>query len=138
MQITRLCAAIIVSAVFLTIVGVSESSCHAAEPKAASPAGVAVVYTAKETAKFKELAKQTLAALAADKSTEMVAKLTDLETVWDEQEEVLKPKNEATWTIIDKTLDKGISALRSSKVNLKKGKAALEDLLVKLDAATKH
>jgi hypothetical protein len=67
----------------------------------------------------------------------MVAKLTDLETAWDDQEKVLRPKDEATWTSLDKTLDKAISALRSSHVNLEKGKAALEILLKKLSQATK-
>lgn len=106
--------------------------------QAADKAGsVAAVYRAKETAEFKKLAKETIEALAAGKTTEMVAKLTDLETIWDEKEKSLKPKNEVTWTTIDKTLDKAISALRSSKVNLKKGKTALEDLLKMLDQATK-
>ena len=108
------------------------------EPKPAAEAGApAQVYTAAETKEFKALAKATLEALAAGKQTEMVAKLTDLETAWDDQEKVLRPKNEATWTLLDKTLDKGISALRSSHTNLEKGKAALEKLLKLLDEATK-
>jgi len=49
----------------------------------------------------------------------------------------LRPKDEATWTLLDKTLDKGISALRSSHANPAKGKAALEDLLKKLEQVTK-
>jgi prefoldin subunit 5 len=97
----------------------------------------AQVYTAAETAEFIKLDKATLEALAAAKSTEMVAKLTDLETAWDDKESVLKPKGEATWMILDKTLDKAISSLRSSHTNLEKGKAALEDLLKKLNQATK-
>jgi hypothetical protein len=108
----------------------------AADPKtdAAVPTPV---YTAAETKEFKALAQATLDALAAGKQTEMVAKLTDLETAWDDQEKTLRPKNEATWTMLDKTLDKGISALRSSHKDPVKGKAALEDLLKKLGQATK-
>ena len=108
----------------------------AADPKtdAATPAPV---YTAAETKEFKALAQATLDALAAGKQTEMVAKLTDLETAWDDQEKVLRPKDEATWTMLDKTLDRGISALRSSHKDTVKGKAALEDLLKKLGQATK-
>jgi hypothetical protein len=102
---------------------------------------VTPVYNATETKEFKVLTRATLDALAAGKSSEMVAKLTDLETIWDDQENVLKPKDEKTWTMLDKTLDKtldkAISVLRSSHVNLPKGKAALEDLLEKLEAATK-
>ena len=139
MQKHRFVSAFIALATLCSAPALLEPSTRAADPKSAATAdGISAVYTAKETTKFKELAKETLAALAAGKNNKMVAKLTDLETIWDEKEATLKPKNEATWTSIDKTLDKGISALRSSKVNLKKGKAALEDLLKKLDEATKH
>ena len=125
---------LIVSCTALSLSGAS----YAAERKAAAEVTVpAKVYTAKETERFKALTKETLEALAAGKNAEMVAKLTDLETVWDEKEKTLKPKDEATWTLLDKTLDKAISALRSSKTNLPKGKAALEDLLKKLEQATK-
>jgi hypothetical protein len=101
------------------------------KPANVSPAP-RIVYTAAETAEFIKLAKETLAALAAEKQTEMVAKLTDLETAWDEQEAVLKPKSESTWTLLDKTLDKGISALRSTHTNPAKGKVALENLIAEL------
>ena len=115
----------------------SNTSCLAKEKAATEATAPAQVYTAKETANFKALAKETIAALAAGKNTEMVAKLTDLETAWDAKEKVLKPKNQDTWTLLDKTLDKAISALRSSKTNIPKGKAALEELLKMLEQATK-
>ena len=131
--ISSLLLATLFSAVSLVAV-----NSKADEPKpAAEAAAPALVYTTVETKEFKALAKATLEALAAGKPTEMVAKLTDLETAWDDQEKILRPRNEATWTLLDKTLDKAISALRSSHVNLPKGKAALENLLKKLDYATK-
>lgn len=95
------------------------------------------VYTPQETANFKMLAKETIAAIDTGKNTEMVPKLTDLETAWDDNESTLKPKDPATWDLIDKTLDKAISALRSSRTDIPKGKAALEDLIKKLELATK-
>jgi hypothetical protein len=131
LAITCIGLATLFSAAFVPAV-----SGQTAAPKTASEAPAAI-YTAAETKEFKALAKATLAALAAGKQTEMVAKLTDLETAWDDQEKVLRPKDEATWTLLDKTLDKGISALRSSHTNLAKGQAALEDLLKKLEQATK-
>ena len=85
------------------------ATCCAAEPKAEASQPSAV-YTAKETAKFKALAKETITALDAGKNSEMIAKLTDLETAWDAKEETLKPKDPATWALIDKTLDKAIFA----------------------------
>ncbi len=95
------------------------------------------IYTSKETESFKTLAQATLDSLAAGKKEDMVAKLTDLETAWDEQEKNLRPKNEKIWTILDKTLDKAISALRGSKYNPEKGKSALNTLLLNLGKATK-
>ena len=112
------------------------TTAHAADaPAAAAPAAV---YTVQETAEFKTLTEATLAALAAGKKEEMVAKLTDLETAWDAKADVLTPKDATTWALLDKTLDKAISSLRSSKTDLTKGKAALEDLLKKLGQATKQ
>jgi hypothetical protein len=96
------------------------------------------VYSAAETCRFKALAKQTILALDAHKKGQMIAKLTDLETIWDEKQSVLSPKDPETWTVIDKALDRGISALRSSKTDLPKGKAALQDFIKNLDRATKH
>ena len=101
-------------------------------------ADVVPAYSARETAPFKTLATEAIAALDAGKKDEMIAKLTDLETAWDEKEDVLSPKDPATWKVLDKTLDRGISALRSSKTDLPKGKAALQDLVKKLDRATKR
>jgi stress response protein YsnF len=115
------------------------SSLHA-EQKNNTPSfsdSIAPTYTSKETESFKALTQSTLDSLAAGKKEEMVAKLTDLETAWDEQEKNLRPKNEKIWTIIDKTLDKAISALRGSKYNPEKGKSALNTLLLDLGKATK-
>ena len=88
-------------------------SCLAAETKKEKET-VKAVYTAEETKNFKALAQATIEAIDANKEKEMVAKITDLETDWDAKEATLKPKDEPTWTLIDKQLDKGISAIRSS------------------------
>jgi hypothetical protein len=126
------CASILLAA-FLTSLVLPSGAAMADEVKPAEvPTLSRAVYSATETAEFIKLAKETLVALAAGKQTEMVAKLTDLETAWDDQEAVLKPKSEATWTLLDKTLDKGISALRSTHTNPAKGKVALENLIAEL------
>ena len=105
-------------------------------PTLNSMKGLTKIYTAAETKEFIQLAKDTLANLAAGKQTEMVAKLTDLETAWDDKESMLRPKSETTWTLLDKTLDKAISALRSSHTDPAKGKAALEKLVKLLGDVT--
>jgi hypothetical protein len=109
-----------------------------AKPAPAAPAAILTpIYTQKETSEFTTLAKATLEALAAGKKEAMVAKLTDLETAWDEKENALKPRDEKRWTTIDKTLDKAISALRSSKYDAGKGKVALELLIKEIAESTK-
>jgi hypothetical protein len=138
MNINRL---LIISICLIALPGAAFRSEAQAQEAASKPVveakALAPIYTAAETKEFKALAKATLGALVAGKQTEMVAKLTDLETVWDDQEKILRPKDEATWTSLDKTLDKAISALRSSHFNLEQGKAALESLLKQLKQATK-
>jgi hypothetical protein len=114
------------------------SPIHAEQKNITSSYEVVIpIYTSQETQSFKDLAQATLDSLAAGKKEEMVAKLTDLETAWDEQEKNLRPRNEKIWTILDKTLDKAISALRGSKYNPEKGKANLNTLLQDLAKATK-
>jgi len=107
--------------------------CSAAE----SGPALIKIYTSAETAEFLSLAKETLAALAAGKSSDVVTKLTDLETAWDDKEKILRPRDDGTWTLLDKTLDKAISALRGSRKDPKKGQTALEDLLKNLEQTTK-
>ena len=118
-------------------VNLLESTGICDEVKSVKEAAPKQVYTAAETKNFQTLTKETLKALAGGKKDEMIAKLTDLETAWDDQEKALRPKDEATWTMLDKTLDQAITALRSSHTNLDKGKAALEALLAKLVQSTK-
>jgi hypothetical protein len=108
-----------------------------AAPSHAANAGVKPVYTPAETKEFKGLANDTIHAIESGNEKQMVAKITDLETAWDAKEDTLKPRDQATWTSIDKTLDKGISAIRGSKPDLEKGKAALKNLVTMLEQATK-
>ena len=106
--------------------------------KSKDAAGAIVpTFAAGEITPFKTLAQATLDALNAGKSTETIAKLTDLETAWDDQETALRPKSETVWVALDKSLDKAISSIRSSHPNLAGGKTALEDLIKKYDQATK-
>lgn len=111
------------------------AAASAPEPVASVPAAV---YAAKETAEFKVMIKATIQLFDGGKNTEAIAQLTDLETAWDAREAALKPRAPATWLLLDRTLDEGIMALRSSsKTDIPKGKAALEDLLRKMDQATR-
>jgi hypothetical protein len=103
----------------------------------AAPADTAKIYTTQETAPLIAAANATLQALAAAKKADIDTKITELESAWDAQEKNLKPRDEAHWTTIDKTLDKAISSIRGSKFDAVKGKAALDSLVKLLTASTK-
>ena len=98
---------------------------------------LAKIYTKAETAEYISVLKETMAALAAKDKKLMVMKLTDLEAMWDGNEDELKSRNEAQWKFIDATLDRGINSLRSTSYNEVKGKQALDDLLKILTDSTK-
>ncbi len=110
---------------------------RAEEPAKSAAAPISKIYTSAESAEFIALAKSALAALSAGKSAVVIAKLTDLESSWDDKEKALRPRDEVRWVLIDKTMDKAISALRGSKVDNVKGKEALELVLKLLVESTK-
>jgi len=104
---------------------------------ASSSAAMAKIYTKEQTGPLITLANATLAAVAADKKADMETKITELESAWDAQEKTFKPINADQWTVIDKTLDKAIAALRGSKFDAKKGKDSLDSLVKMLTDSTK-
>jgi preprotein translocase SecF subunit len=61
------------------------------------------------------------------------ARITDLETAWDQAEETLQPKSPADWTSVDKSIDRALSQLRSGKPDPAACATALQTLLAKLD-----
>ena len=119
--------------------GAASSSATSTPATSASSSSTAMakIYTKEQTDPLITLANATLAAVAADKKADMETKITELESAWDAQEKTLKPINQAQWTVIDKTLDKAIAALRGSKFDAKKGKDSLDSLVKMLTDSTK-
>jgi hypothetical protein len=115
----------------------SSSANSSSTTGANSSAAMAKIYTKEQTGPLITLANATLAAVAADKKADMETKITELESAWDAQEKTFKPINADQWTVIDKTLDKAIAALRGSKFDAKKGKDALDSLVKMLTDSTK-
>jgi len=115
----------------------SSATSTPATSASSSSTAMAKIYTKEQTDPLITLANATLAAVAADKKADMETKITELESAWDAQEKTLKPINQAQWTVIDKTLDKAIAALRGSKFDAKKGKDSLDSLVKMLTDSTK-
>lgn len=115
----------------------SSSAASSSTTAASSSAAMAKIYTKEQTDPLISLANATLAAVAADKKADMETKITELESAWDAQQKPMSAINQTQWTVIDKTLDKAIAALRGSKFDAKKGKDALDSLVKMLTDSTK-
>jgi DNA-binding beta-propeller fold protein YncE len=112
----------------------AETSVPASAP-AAAPA-LAPLCDAKQAGRFQALAKATIQAIDAGRGPETLSRITELEGAWDDREAALRPGSPATWRVLDETLDRAIAAIRGSRTDLPRGRAALVELIAELDRAT--
>ena len=118
-----------------------------AVPAAAAPAGPAAgtptgavnaAQPAAPTSKlgdlsqFRVITQDTRDLLDRGDQAGATARVTDLETAWDDAQAKLKPRDPATWTAIDGKIDTVLRELRSTSPNPASEKDALDALLAAL------
>jgi uncharacterized membrane-anchored protein len=93
---------------------------------------VAAHYPVADIVGFRTVTQDTLAKLQAGDQSGATARVTDLETSWDEAQPKLQPMDDATWTAIDNRIDTVLTAMRESNPDPTTEEQVLKELLMAL------
>ena len=93
------------------------------------PDHVAANFPTAQMEKFHAIVADTLVKVQAGDQEAAKARITDLETAWDDSEDTLRPMDEAGWTSIDDRIDIALKAVRADHPDSTTDTRALNELL---------
>ncbi|MBS44399.1 MAG: hypothetical protein CMH83_14790 [Nocardioides sp.] len=92
-------------------------------------ADVAAHFPADRVAAYRTITQDTLALVDAGDAAGAAARITDLETAWDADQDTLQPTDCATWTYVDQQIDPALAAVRAGSPSAAQEDEALHALL---------
>ncbi len=98
-----------------TSAGEEDSATAATTTAPLTPGQVAAQFPAAEIAKFRTITQDTLTKVQAGQQGDAKARIKDLETAWDQDQDALQRMDATAWDTLDHQIDKALKAVRASK-----------------------
>ena len=97
-----------------------------------APGLAAAHFPQADVAKFRSIVADTLAKVRAGDQAGATARIKDLESAWDDDQDTLRPMDETAWTGLDGQIDRVLKALRASNPDPATETSTLDTLLTAL------